>query len=202
MIDPVLIDPALALIELSTVTLGIRVGDAMVKRSEFDFLRAGTVQPGRYLILVGGSVAAVEEGLTAAKQEADGSLLDLLFLPAVDRSVVQALVGRRESQSFDALGVIETKTVAATLAAADAAVKGAMVTLLEVHLADGLGGKGYCLLGGRVSNVEAAVEIASNASNVVAQLVGATTISQLHSEMWTELQAGPLFAKRLGREFP
>ena len=47
--------PALALLEIDSVALGTQVADAMVKRAPIDLFRIGTVQPGKYLILVGGS---------------------------------------------------------------------------------------------------------------------------------------------------
>ena len=57
--------------------------------------------------------------------------------------------------------MIETATVAAIIEAADAGLKGARVRLVELRLADDLGGKGYLLFDGPVSEVEAAVEIGS-----------------------------------------
>ena len=51
------IEPALALLEFSSIAAGIFAGDAMVKRAKLAVIHAGTVQPGRYLILIGGSVA-------------------------------------------------------------------------------------------------------------------------------------------------
>ena len=66
--------PALLLIELDSVAVGTEMADAMIKRAPVDTFRAGTVQPGRFLILVGGSVAAVEEALTAANMRRGGDL--------------------------------------------------------------------------------------------------------------------------------
>src|SRR3990170_2841992 len=82
----------------------------------------------------------------------------------------------------EALGVIETHTVAATIEAADAAVKGATVDLVEVHLADGLGGKGYALFSGTVSDVEAAVAIGVGRLGP-GMLVASVVIPRLHDEM-------------------
>ena len=53
--------PAITVLELDSVAIGTQVADAMVKRAPIKLIRSGTVQPGKYLILVGGSVAAVEE---------------------------------------------------------------------------------------------------------------------------------------------
>ena len=40
----------------------------MAKRAPIDVIRAGTVHPGKYLILVGGAVADVEEALEAGRE--------------------------------------------------------------------------------------------------------------------------------------
>src|SRR5690606_3681552 len=117
----------------------------MVKRAEVDVVQAGTVQPGNLLVLLGGPVAEVEEALKAGLAIAD-TLTDHIFLPAVAPQVVGALAGQRDIKALElistALGIVETQTVPAAIQAADAGVKGAEVALMEVRLADGLGGKG------------------------------------------------------------
>ncbi len=50
------VEPALGLLELESIAAGIEVGDAMAKRAPIEVLRAGTVHPGKYLVLVGGAV--------------------------------------------------------------------------------------------------------------------------------------------------
>ena len=79
--------------------------------------------------------------------------------------------------------------------AADAGVKGAAVQLLELHLADDLGGKGYLLFGGEVTDVEAAVEIGTAAVGE-ARGLHARVIAQLHDEMAAELAADGRFSAR------
>jgi len=190
------IAPALGLLEFDSIALGIRAGDAMAKRSPVEVLRAGTIHPGRYLVLVGGEVAHVEEALDAGRS-AGAALLDELFLPSVHPDVVAALLGGRRGVGGEALGVVETATVAAALAAADAGAKGAAAELAEVRLADGLGGKGYVLFGGTVTDVEAAVEAATRALLRPELLLAAVTIAQLHPDMVENLAAEPRFAGRL-----
>jgi microcompartment protein CcmL/EutN len=202
--DP--LQPALALIELASIAIGIEAGDAMVKRAPVDVVRAGTIQPGKYLVLVAGPVADVEEALAAGIEVGASSLVDTVFLPNVHDQVVAALRGSRRAGTGAALGVVETATVAATIEAADAGVKGAQVELLELRLGDGLGGRGYLLFDGSVSDVEAAVAAAvariwdpvSDAGSVPgARSPIARVIPQLHREMRAELEAAPRFASRL-----
>ena len=95
------------------------------------------------------------------------------------------------------LGVVETLTMAATIDAADAGVKGARVTIRELRLADDLGGKGYVLFGGEVAEIEAAVDCGVARTAASGQEVAHVVISQLHAEMRENLTADPRFGERV-----
>jgi microcompartment protein CcmL/EutN len=197
MAEPTLaVEPALALLELDSIAAGIATGDAMAKRAPIDILRAGTVHPGKYLVLVGGSVGDVGEAIEAGREVAAGSLLAMVFLPDVHPEVVAAIGGSFRGASEEALGVIETSTVASIIQAADAGLKGARVRLIELRLADDLGGKGYLLFDGPVSEVEAAVEIGSGRI-AGAPGLAARVIAQLHREMSENLAADARFSERV-----
>ncbi|MEI8333747.1 MAG: BMC domain-containing protein [Chloroflexota bacterium] len=190
------IGPALALLELDSIAAGIEAGDAMAKRAPIDVLRAGTVHPGKYLVLVCGEVADVEEALEAGREVGASAVLDVVFLPNAHPELVAAIRGDRHAPAGEALGIIETATVAAIIEAADAGLKGALVQILEIRLADDLGGKGYVLFDGTVADVEAAVAIAAEriaGSPGLAHRV----IPQLHAEMADNLAADARFAARV-----
>jgi microcompartment protein CcmL/EutN len=181
-------EPALALFEFSSIARGMVAADGMVKRAAVQLIHAGTVQPGRYLVLLGGEVAEVEEAMKAGKAIGREALDDLIWLPGIHPDVLAAL--HRENQSpsslanspeSDALGIVETRTAPAAIHAGDVAVKGAKIQLFSIRLSDGMGGKGLVLLRGLVSDVEAALEL------VRARLDGLTLlqteiISQLHAD--------------------
>jgi microcompartment protein CcmL/EutN len=190
------IEPALGLLECESIAAGIEVGDAMAKRSPVEVLRAGTVHPGKYLVLVGGAVADVEEALEAGREVGGLAIRDVTFLANIHPAVVEGVRGVRLAAGDEALGIIETATVAAIIRAADAGLKGAQVRLLEIHLADDLGGKGYLLFDGTVTDVEAAVEIGTAAAGAVRGL-HARVIAQLHAQMAAELAADGRFATRV-----
>jgi microcompartment protein CcmL/EutN len=187
--------PALALLEFHSIAAGIEAGDAMVKRAPVERILAGTIQPGHYLVLVVGEVADVIEAVDAGVLTGSEALRDRLLLPNVHPGVVAALNGERapggETAAMDALGIVETETVAAGILAADAGLKGAEVRLNQLRLGDGLGGKGLALFTGLVSDVEAAVAIGGD---LVADLVvRRAVIAQLHGEMWDNVNAGGRF---------
>jgi bacterial microcompartment shell protein len=194
---PLVIEPALALLEFSSIAAGVQAGDAMVKRATLTTVHAGTVQPGRFLVLIGGEVAEVEEALKAGKETAPDALNDHIFLPGVHPEVVRALGGRRSPKADDALGIIETSTVPAAIQAADKGVKGAQVNLMEIRLADGLDGKGIVFFTGDVSDVEAAVEIADQALSA-SQKVRRVVIPQIHAEMAKIINENTRFGTQLG----
>jgi len=190
------IEPALGLLEVESIAAGIEVGDAMAKRSPIEVIRAGTVHPGKFLILIGGEVADVEEALDAGRETGGLSVRDEVFLPNVHPEVVAGVRGSHGERGGEALGVIETPTVAATIKAADAGLKGADVRLLELRLADDLGGKGYLLFDGSVSEVEAAVEIGLS-SIEAGRGLHSRVIPQLHTEMADNLTADARFRARV-----
>jgi microcompartment protein CcmL/EutN len=153
------IEPALALVDFSSIAIGIEAADAMVKRAQIDVIKTGTVQPGRYIVMIGGLVGEVEESLAAGREVGGSTVLDYVLLPQVHPEVVAAIGGGRVPQATDSLGVVETTTVSAAIHAADAGIKGAEVRLVQVRLADGLGGNGIVLYSGLVADIEAAVSI-------------------------------------------
>ena len=190
-------DPALSLIEFGSIAAGIQAADAMVKRAPINVIQAGTVQPGKYLVLVGGLTADVEESLAAGREVGRDAILDIVFLPQVHPAVVAALRGGRSLEASEALGVLETTSVAAAIRAADAGVKGAQVELVEVRLADGLGGKGIVLYSGLVADVEIAVALGVESLESPDQLLRQVVIPQLHEEMWENLSQASRFSERI-----
>lgn len=194
---PLHIDPALALLEFSSIAAGIYAGDAMVKRAQLDVIHAGTVHPGRFLVLIGGSVAEVEEAVKAGKENSLESLNDLIFLPGVHPDVVRALGGGRLNQPIEALGIIETLSVPSAILVADKGVKSAQVSLIEVRLADGINGKGLVFFSGSVSDVEAALELCV-ASLQPRQLVKQVVIPQFHNDIAQTIKNNTRFGVQLG----
>ncbi len=193
-------DVALGLLEFDSIAIGIAAGDAMVKRAPIESIKAGTVQPGKYLVMVSGEVADVQEAVEAGRTVGASALRDIIFLPNVHRAVVNAIRGERQAGQGEALGIIETRTVATGIGAADAGVKGANVTLRELRLADGLGGKAFVLFAGLVADIEAAVDIGSQAIATSNQIVQKQVIASLHPAMDENLLADTRFGTRTRNE--
>ena len=69
--------------EFASIAVGIVAADAMVKSSPVGSIYAGTVHPGKYLVLIGGDTASVEEALEAARGVGGDSILDSVFFGIV-----------------------------------------------------------------------------------------------------------------------
>ena len=187
--------PALALLEFDSIAFGIAAGDAMVKRAPVKTIFAGTVHPGRYLVLVAGDVASVEESLEAGLSLSPPK--DRIYLPGAHPELARILSGGRNDRLGEALGVVETRSSASILGVADRGLKGADVRLQELRLADGLGGKAFCTFTGLLSDVDAAVELGVEGLEDPENLVARVVIPQIHEEMLTNLGRGVDFASRL-----
>lgn len=149
---------AIGLIELRSVARGIKVCDAMVKKAPVKLLEARTVCPGKYIVLVCGDVASVEEAVNEGLGTGAELVVDELFLPYVHQQVIPAMEACTEVAGLAALGIVETFSVASSIVSADTAVKAARVDLIELRLANGLGGKSFYTLTGHIAEVEAAIE--------------------------------------------
>jgi microcompartment protein CcmL/EutN len=82
------------------------------------------------------------------------------MLADVHPQVYDAILGQRKVGGLGSLAIIETDTVASNVQAAELALKGTRVDLIEIRLADtGLSGKGVSLYQGELHDVEAAIGI-------------------------------------------
>lgn len=179
---------AIGAIELSSIGLGFRIEDEMLKAAKVDLLIARTICSGKYLIVVGGSVSNVEAAVEAGLAGAGEAIIDHLVIPNVHESVFPAL---GQSITLDgghtgALGVIETFSGVSVLAAADAAAKAARVTLFRIHVAMALGGKGLLLMTGTVADVRAGVQIAADEARQRGLLVSEIVIPRPQPELFEE----------------
>lgn len=184
---------ALALLEFETIAAGVLASDIMVKRSPIALLRCGTIHPGRFLILVGGSVASTEEAFSAGVQLGDreGALSGSVFLGDVHPMLHDAVLGTRQAVTGDALAVVETRSSPALLAAVDAAVKSTPVLLSEIRLGDDLGGHAVALLSGDLTDAETALGICADRAGD--ELLARTLLPRLDPDLRTLLDEGTRF---------
>ena len=133
-----------------------------MKRASVQLLRAKTTHPGKYVILIRGGVDEVSESVKAGVTASGDALIDHLVLPNPHDQLLDVLDGPREPV-IEALGVLETNSVASTIRGADAALKVAEVHARTIRLADDLGGKGCFVFCGVLHDVQEAMSAALTA---------------------------------------
>ncbi len=158
--------PALAMLDIANVPVGLLALDLLAKEALVEVLNAGTVQSGRYLILFGGDVEPVQRSFDRAQGIAGSALCDAVLLPWAEERIAPAITKnkRRWPAPGDTLGVLQNSTSPTLLRAVDAALKGALVDLVELRVGDGLSGKAVASLWGETHDVEAAVELADKSA--------------------------------------
>jgi len=179
---------ALGMMELSSVGLGYLVQDAMLKSANVDLIVARTICSGKYVCVVGGDVSAVEASVAAGERESQSGLVDQIVIPRIHPQVFAALGGAvtlKDDQAL-ALGIIETFSAASAIQSADEAAKAANVTLFRLHLAMALGGKGFVLMTGTVSDVKAGVEAGATSATEKGLLVSKVVIPRPRRELFQE----------------
>lgn len=186
---------SLALLEFSGAPAGILAVDRMLKMAPVALLRCGTVHPGRYLALVGGTVAATEEAHAAAVAVGCElkALVDEVCLPDPHPQLVAAVGGVRRACGGESLCVIEVGTSPALLRALDAVLKAVPVELAEARLADDLGGRALAVLGGSLADVQEALDLARARRGQNADWLGGTVLPRLDETLRDVLNSGTLF---------
>jgi microcompartment protein CcmL/EutN len=174
---------AIGIIETASIAKGIEICDLMVKASDIEIIEAMPLCPGKYVILVGGGVAEVENSVKVAVENAGDNLVDKLVIPNIDSKVFKAINCTADIENIGTLGIIETYSVSSGVLAADTAVKAAEVELLEVRLSRGMGGKAFITMTGSVSDVIAAVNEGSEAAKKEGLLAGSVVIPSPHPDL-------------------
>lgn len=178
---------AIGLIELRSIARGMLTTDTLLKAGEVELLRAHVVCPGKYIILVAGTVSQVNAAIEAGQKVAPEVVVDHFVLPNVHPSIFPALTATTEIEVVKAVGVIETFTLAASIVAADIAVKAAPLQLMEIRLPFAMGGKAFVVMTGEVSAVRSGVNAAVAALKDEGVLDSFAVIPSPHKDLIAKL---------------
>lgn len=183
--DDVDFDVCIGLLELCSVARGVEVADAVLKEAKVELLFATPVQPGKYVLLFTGPVQDVTASARRGAELAGGDLVDQMVIPQIHEQVVPILrrKGGKINGSLDAIGVVETNTVASTIQSADIALKTASVDLIDLRIANGLGGKSFFTITGEVSDVRSSVMAGARFAQERSQLAREIVIAKPHPEL-------------------
>lgn len=175
---------AIGLVEVKNVAKGIRVTDEMLKSAGVFLIQSGSVCPGKFVTIVGGSLSSIQAAVDRAASVAEDALIDKFVIGRLGEKVFEAICGTANVKERKALGIVETFTAASAILAADAAVKSANVSLIEVRVARGMAGKCFVTMTGEVADVKAAVEAGAKIAAKDGVLIGTEVIANPHPELW------------------
>jgi microcompartment protein CcmL/EutN len=178
---------SIGLIELTSIAAGFQACDAMLKAAEVDLLLSRSICSGKYMVMVRGEVGAVQAAVSAGVSQGNFSIIDSFVIPNLHEQVFPAIAGSSKVEAMNALGIVESFSVASLIEGADAAVKAAAVTLIEIRLAMALGGKAFVTMTGDVAAVQAAVEAGAQIVGQKGMLVNKVVIPSPRPELLTEM---------------
>ena len=173
----------LSVLEYSSIAIGIKALDEMVKVAPVNIIEARTICPGKYLIVFSGNVASVEYAYNKGIETGKDYVVDKLFLPMIHPDVIHAIGNINKTDEWNAIGIIETLSVVSSIEAGDLAAKAGGVSIIEIRLAIGFGGKSYVKMIGSLDAVEAAMKAGIVNAKEKNMLCMHTIIPQPHSEI-------------------
>jgi microcompartment protein CcmL/EutN len=178
---------SLGLIELTSIAAGFQSCDAMLKAANVELVLSRSICSGKYMVMVRGDVAAVQAAVSAGTSAGHFSVIDSFVIPNLHESVFPAISGASKVEEMEALGIVESFSVASLIEGADAAVKAANVQLIEIRLAMALGGKAFVTMTGNVAAVQAGVDAGAQVVGQKGMLVNKVVIPHPRAELLTEM---------------
>lgn len=178
---------SIGLIELGSIAAGFETADAMLKAADVTILLARSICSGKYIVMIGGEVAAVQSSIDVGVKISRGSVIDTFVIPNVHPDVFPAISGAGKTEMLGALGIVESFSVASLIEAADASAKAANVKIMEIRLAMALGGKAFLTMTGEVAAVQAAVDAGARVVAEKGLLVNKVVIPGPRPELLTEV---------------
>ena len=175
---------AIGMVEYQTVSTGITATDLMIKTADVEILQSTVICPGKYITLIGGELSAIAAAIEAAKVQFGEKLTDSFVLGNPHQDIFPAIYGGAPVEDAKALGILETFSTPAIINAADVAAKTSDVSLLELRIARGMGGKCFVTLTGNVADVQAAVEAGAAIAEREGVLINKEVIANPHPDLW------------------
>ncbi len=151
-------EKAIGMVEFNSIARGIYAADQMVKISEVEIVTASSTCPGKYIAIVHGDVAAVEDSVRIGERVAEEFFVDSIVIPNVDSGVFPAITGATMPSEIQAVGIMESFSLATMIICADQILKAAEIEPIELRLGNGLGGKAYFTYTGDVASVKSGTD--------------------------------------------
>lgn len=178
---------SIGVIELKCIPKGVEAADAALKSAGIEMVSAHPSCPGKYEIILTGSISNVTAAIDHVKERFEGYVIDSSVMGRIDEQVISALFSTNTARKEGSLGLIETYSAPSAIKAADIAVKTARVEIFDLRVSRGMGGKGIIMITGEVGDVSAAVAAADEYASSLGMLSGSSVIAAPHEELWSQM---------------
>jgi microcompartment protein CcmL/EutN len=178
---------AIGVIELKSIPKGVEAADAALKSAGIEMVTSHPACPGKYEIILTGSISNVTAAVNHVRERFHSYIIDSSIMGRIDEQVISALFGTVTGEKSGSLGLIETFSAATTIKVADLAVKTASVSIYDLRISRGLGGKGVVILTGDIGDVTAAVEAGEAEAKEKGVLSSSCVIAAPHEELWKQI---------------
>ena len=178
---------SIGVIELKCIPKGVEAADAALKSAGIDMVSAHPSCPGKYEIILSGSISNVTAAVSHVTSKFEGYIIDSSIMGRIEDQVIKALFGTNTGEQKGSLGLIETYSAASAIRAADIAVKCARVEIYDLRVSRGMGGKGVVMLTGEIGDVSAAVEAGVNYAKEQGTLSSSAVIPAPHEDLWRQM---------------
>jgi microcompartment protein CcmL/EutN len=179
--------PALGILEFNSIAQGMKAADEALKEAKVDVIVARTICPGKYILIINGDVDEVKSSVQKSTEAGEYHNVDSVVIPNLHPQIPGALGAVGEIENPDALGIVETFSAPSAIFSADAAVKTADVQLVEIRVANGIGGKSFYSLTGKEHNVRAAVNAGVEAVKETGLVMNYIIIPSPHSDLYRHI---------------
>ncbi|MQM73660.1 MAG: BMC domain-containing protein [Eubacteriaceae bacterium] len=174
---------AIGFIEFKSIPIGIESTDQMLKSGNVELVTATPICPGKYVTIISGDVGAVRSSVKNGEVVGGMFVIESHVIPNIHQAVFPALMANVDVDNVQSIGIIETINAISSIVVADTAVKAANITLVEVRMARGLGGKAFVIMTGEVSPVKQAVKAAENAMREYGVITSTSVIASPHQDV-------------------
>ncbi len=178
---------SLGILEYRSIAAGMKAADDVLKTADVDLLFAKPMCPGKYIIGIRGSLSSVKAGMERGQSEEHQSVfVDGCMLGNPHPDIFKGLYCSGDVQGIEAVGVMETYSVASIFEVADDIAKTTPVSILEIRIAKGISGKAYVVFSGELSSVEESIEKAKKSVIEKGLLLQTSVIPRPDPRLWQE----------------
>ncbi len=179
---------SIGILEYRSIAAGMKATDDALKAANVTLLFAKPMCPGKYVAAIRGNLSAVTAAMEKGKSfDNETYLVDDCILGNPHEQIFEGLYCSGDVSKVEAVGVMETYSVASIFEVADDVVKTTPVNILEIRIAKGISGKAYVVFSGELASVQASIEKASKSAIDKGMLLTTSVIPRPDPRLWEEM---------------